>query len=162
MPATTSALQQWRPLQGWCLAWLAGMLVAARRSARQRRSVWQALTKASAASLSFWTCLFASAVCWALPFPRGVRGRRGALPQPKEGEAKHHGHTRYVRAGVDPSRELVVLVHGLSTPLEIYDPMVDVLVAAGFETLAFDWYGRGWSSADDSLQTIELIVAQLE
>ena len=40
---------------------------------------------------------------------------------------------------------LVVLVHGFSTPNFIYQQNVDALNAAGFRTLRFDHFGRGWS-----------------
>lgn len=40
---------------------------------------------------------------------------------------------------------LIVLVHGFSTPNFIYEQNVEALTAAGFRTLRFDHYGRGWS-----------------
>lgn len=40
---------------------------------------------------------------------------------------------------------LVVLVHGFSTPNFIYEQNVEALNAAGFRTLRFDHFGRGWS-----------------
>ena len=40
---------------------------------------------------------------------------------------------------------LVVLVHGFSTPNFIYQQNVEALNAAGFRTLRYDHYGRGWS-----------------
>ena len=40
---------------------------------------------------------------------------------------------------------LVVLVHGFSTPHFIYEQNVEALTAAGFRTLRFDHFGRGWS-----------------
>lgn len=40
---------------------------------------------------------------------------------------------------------LIVLVHGFSTPNFIYAQNVEALNAAGFRTLRFDHFGRGWS-----------------
>ncbi|MEO1043626.1 MAG: alpha/beta hydrolase [Pseudomonadota bacterium] len=40
---------------------------------------------------------------------------------------------------------LVVLVHGFSTPSFIYTQNAEALNAAGFRTLRFDHFGRGWS-----------------
>ncbi len=41
----------------------------------------------------------------------------------------------------------VVCVHGLSTPLQIYDPLVARLTAAGYRVLRYDHLGRGQSAA---------------
>lgn len=43
------------------------------------------------------------------------------------------------------SGPVVILVHGFSTPNFIYEQNVEALVAAGFRTLRFDHFGRGWS-----------------
>lgn len=40
---------------------------------------------------------------------------------------------------------VLVLVHGYSTPHFIYEQNVEALNAAGFRTLRFDHFGRGWS-----------------
>ncbi len=40
---------------------------------------------------------------------------------------------------------VVVLVHGFSTPNFIYEQNVEALTHAGFRTLRFDHFGRGWS-----------------
>lgn len=40
---------------------------------------------------------------------------------------------------------VLVLVHGFSTPNFIYQQNVEALTAAGFRTLRFDHFGRGWS-----------------
>jgi pimeloyl-ACP methyl ester carboxylesterase len=41
---------------------------------------------------------------------------------------------------------VVVLSHGFSTPNFIYEQNVSALNAAGFRTLRYDHFGRGWSS----------------
>lgn len=40
---------------------------------------------------------------------------------------------------------VVVMVHGFSTPHFIYDQNAEALNAAGFRTLRYDHFGRGWS-----------------
>lgn len=40
---------------------------------------------------------------------------------------------------------VIVLVHGFSTPLFIFEQNVEALNAAGYRTLRFDHFGRGWS-----------------
>ncbi|MEL6859811.1 MAG: alpha/beta hydrolase [Pseudomonadota bacterium] len=40
---------------------------------------------------------------------------------------------------------VLVLVHGFSTPNFIYEQNVEALTAAGFRTLRYDHFGRGWS-----------------
>jgi len=40
---------------------------------------------------------------------------------------------------------VIVLVHGFSTPNFIYQQNVEALNAAGYRTLRFDHFGRGWS-----------------
>lgn len=41
--------------------------------------------------------------------------------------------------------QVIVLVHGFSTPNFIYEQNVEALNAAGYRTLRFDHFGRGWS-----------------
>ncbi|MEM9055684.1 MAG: alpha/beta hydrolase, partial [Pseudomonadota bacterium] len=40
---------------------------------------------------------------------------------------------------------VIVMVHGYSTPNFIYEQNVEALNAAGFRTLRYDHFGRGWS-----------------
>jgi len=40
---------------------------------------------------------------------------------------------------------VIVMVHGFSTPHFIYEQNVETLTEAGFRTLRFDHFGRGWS-----------------
>lgn len=54
------------------------------------------------------------------------------------------GITRYELSGpVDGPR--VLLVHGLSGPLDIWNPTLPALTAAGYRVLRYDLYGRGFS-----------------
>ena len=50
---------------------------------------------------------------------------------------------------------VVVLVHGFSTPNFIYAQNVEALTAAGFRTLRFDHFGRGWSDRPRTKYDIE-------
>jgi len=43
------------------------------------------------------------------------------------------------------SGEIVALVHGLTTPLFIWDPMFEMLTKEGFRVLRYDLFGRGYS-----------------
>ena len=51
---------------------------------------------------------------------------------------------------------LIVLVHGFSTPNFIYEQNVEALKAAGFRTLRFDHFGRGWSDRPSTRYDVEL------
>lgn len=54
------------------------------------------------------------------------------------------GQTAYRREG-PRSTPTVVLVHGYSTPSTLWDETVPALNQAGYGTLRYDLYGRGWS-----------------
>jgi len=55
------------------------------------------------------------------------------------------GKLHYRWAGPEDG-PVVVLSHGFSTPNFIYEQNVTALNAAGFRTLRYDHFGRGWSS----------------
>ncbi len=50
---------------------------------------------------------------------------------------------------------VIVLVHGFSTPNFIYQQNVEALNAAGFRTLRFDHFGRGWSDRPKTRYDVE-------
>ena len=50
---------------------------------------------------------------------------------------------------------ILVLVHGFSTPHFIYEQNVEALNEAGFRTLRFDHFGRGWSDRPRTKYDIE-------
>lgn len=52
--------------------------------------------------------------------------------------------THYETAG-SPAGPAVVLVHGFSTPLLIWERTAPALAAAGFHVVAYDLFGRGYS-----------------
>ena len=78
------------------------------------------------------------------------------------------GNVRYSITG-DASRDLIVLMHGLTTSKEVFDEMTEKLVNNNFQVLAFDFYGRGMSDciqpivsetvyAEQSLELIEKFI----
>jgi pimeloyl-ACP methyl ester carboxylesterase len=52
----------------------------------------------------------------------------------------------HYQTGGDVDSQPVVLVHGFSVPMYIYDSTFNALVNAGFRVLRFDLWGRGYSS----------------
>jgi pimeloyl-ACP methyl ester carboxylesterase len=70
------------------------------------------------------------------------------------------GVTHYELDG-DTNGEVVVLVHGFSTPLFVWDPTFRFLVKEGFRVLRYDLYGRGYSDRPLVRYTMDLFVKQL-
>ncbi len=70
------------------------------------------------------------------------------------------GMTHYKLNG-QPGNPWVVLVHGYSTPLYLWDDIADKLASLGFQVLRFDLYGRGYSDRLDTEYNIELFDTQL-
>lgn len=68
--------------------------------------------------------------------------------------ALSHGQIHYRLEGPE-NGPLIVLVHGFSTPNFIYQQNVEALNAAGFRTLRFDHYGRGWSDRPSTKYDID-------
>lgn len=72
-----------------------------------------------------------------------------------------HGITHYEIAGPDTGR-VVVMVHGFSVPSYIWDSTFNALSNAGFRTVRYDLYGRGFSDRPDVAYDGALYDAQLE
>lgn len=70
------------------------------------------------------------------------------------------GMTHYELSGPEGGL-VVVLVHGFSVPYYIYDPTFEFLAAAGFRTLRYDLFGRGWSDRPDLPNDLGFFVRQL-
>ncbi|WP_169569879.1 alpha/beta fold hydrolase [Sneathiella limimaris] len=70
------------------------------------------------------------------------------------------GVTHYQWHGPDDG-EIVVLVHGFSTPSFVWRGIVGTLTGAGYRVLTYDLFGRGWSDRPDLDYTAELFDAQL-
>ena len=70
------------------------------------------------------------------------------------------GITHYDISGPDSGRT-VVLVHGFSVPSYIWDSTVKRLSEAGYRTLRYDLFGRGWSDRPDAPYDGPMYDAQL-
>ena len=70
------------------------------------------------------------------------------------------GVTHYTLDGPD-SGQTVVLVHGFSVPLYIWDSTAAALGNAGYRVIRYDEYGRGWSDRPMVEYTAELYDRQL-
>ncbi len=70
------------------------------------------------------------------------------------------GVTHYDVAGLD-SGQRVLLVHGFSVPLYIWDSTATALSAAGFRVARYDYFGRGYSDRPDIPYTADLYDRQL-
>jgi pimeloyl-ACP methyl ester carboxylesterase len=71
------------------------------------------------------------------------------------------GVTHYELSGM-VGAPLVVLVHGTSGPMGVWDETVPALVAAGYRALRYDLYGRGASARLEVDHDLDLYVGQLE
>ncbi|MFW9905119.1 MAG: alpha/beta fold hydrolase [Candidatus Thorarchaeota archaeon] len=70
------------------------------------------------------------------------------------------GSTHYELDGPEDG-EVIVLVHGFSTPLFIWDPTYEFLVNEGFKVLRYDLYGRGYSDRPKTTYNMDLFIRQL-
>ncbi len=57
--------------------------------------------------------------------------------------------------------DVVVLVHGFSTPLFVWDPVFENLVKEGFRVLRYDLYGRGYSDRPHTTYNMDFFMHQL-
>jgi 3-oxoadipate enol-lactonase len=69
------------------------------------------------------------------------------------------GNVRYSITG-NPNKDLVVLMHGLTTPKEVFDEITEKLVKSQFQVLAFDFYGRGKSDCIQPIPSENVYVEQ--
>lgn len=70
------------------------------------------------------------------------------------------GFTHYELTG-SPEARTVVLVHGFSIPMFIWDRNVSALADAGYRVLRYDLYGRGYSDRPSMKYTMDIFVGQL-
>jgi pimeloyl-ACP methyl ester carboxylesterase len=70
------------------------------------------------------------------------------------------GFTHYELAG-PADKTVVVLIHGFSVPLFLWDPTFAGLVDAGFRVLRYDLFGRGYSDRPDATYDLALFDRQL-
>lgn len=71
------------------------------------------------------------------------------------------GATHYDVSGPDSGRT-VVLVHGFSVPMYIWDSTVTALGAAGYRVLRYDVFGRGYSDRPDAAYDGTFYTRQLD
>lgn len=71
-----------------------------------------------------------------------------------------YGRTRFTLAG-PKSAEAVVFVHGLTMPYPVWGPLPEQLRDAGFLTLVYDLFGRGWSDRPMRDYDLDLFDRQL-
>lgn len=70
------------------------------------------------------------------------------------------GFTHYELAG-PLGKTVIVLIHGFSVPLFLWDPTFTGLVDAGFRVLRYDLFGRGYSDRPDTTYNQALYDRQL-
>lgn len=73
--------------------------------------------------------------------------------------ALSHGAVRIDVQGLDNGLP-VLLIHGLSYPLEVWGPLTERLVAGGWRVIRYDLYGRGYSTWDETPLDNHLLVQQ--
>lgn len=88
--------------------------------------------------------------------------RRAALVEQGHAFAALSAGTVHYELSGPEDGPLVVLVHGVSGPMEVWDEALSPLHAAGFRTLRFDHFGRGWSDRPDRDHDLDLFVGTLE
>ncbi len=79
---------------------------------------------------------------------------------PGKSAALANGTTYYQLDGPQQG-QLVVLIHGMSIPSFVWDQTWEPLVAAGFQVLRYDLYGRGHSDRPKVRHNVQLYVRQL-
>ena len=91
-----------------------------------------------------------------------VRGRPvTALRRPEDRlVALPQGTTRAIWSGPEAG-PVVIAVHGLTTPSEVFAPLADRLADRGVRVLRYDLYGRGGSDPSSEAETAAFFVRQL-
>ncbi len=70
------------------------------------------------------------------------------------------GYVHYELTG-SPESDVVVLIHGFSAPLMVWDQTYEFLVKNGFRVLRYDLFGRGYSDRPKIKYKMELFTKQL-
>ena len=91
--------------------------------------------------------------------PRMSDGRRGSAPGQfaELSQGVTHYHLRGPAEG-----QLVVCIHGLTTPSFVWQPLASGLSTHGFRVLVYDLYGRGFSDRPEGIQDKRFYNRQLE
>ena len=104
------------------------------------------------------------AILFALPFlierrrPAMSDGRRGSAPG--QFVELSQGVTHFQLSGPQDG-QLIVCIHGLSTPSFVWGGLSKGLVAMGFRVLVYDLFGRGYSDRPAGLQNKRFFLQQL-
>ena len=72
------------------------------------------------------------------------------------------GWTNYELAGDSTSEHIIVLIHGGTIPLCIWNAQMKDFHNAGIQTLRYDQYGRGYSARPDTVYSRDLFLRQLK
>ncbi len=72
------------------------------------------------------------------------------------------GWTNYELTENPDAKHTVVLLHGGTIPLCIWEPQMNALRNAGFRILRYDQYGRGFSDRPDTVYSRDLFARQLK
>ncbi|MCP5036652.1 MAG: alpha/beta hydrolase [Rhodobacteraceae bacterium] len=112
----------------------------------------------------WWVIIALIVLVFSLPFllersrkpigAKAIRNADGGFAQLSHGLTHYQWHGR-------KSEQVLVLIHGLSTPSWVFAGLVPGLTMMGFNVLTYDLYGRGLSGRPKAPQTKEFFVAQL-
>lgn len=72
------------------------------------------------------------------------------------------GFTNYELSGPKHASHTVVLIHGGTIPLNIWDAQMEAMRASGFRILRYDQYGRGFSERPNTQYSRTLFTRQLK
>lgn len=92
---------------------------------------------------------------------RGAKGQDGDAGANSGGYAALSQGTTFYRWRGPPGGPVVVAVHGLTTPSQVYDAVAEGLARLGFRVLVYDLYGRGRSGVAQGLQDQAFFLRQL-
>lgn len=67
----------------------------------------------------------------------------------------------HYQLGGNPSGEVIVFIHGFSTPLFIFEPLAKLLEKEGYRTLRLDLFGRGLSDRPNTTYNPDLFKRQI-
>lgn len=95
-----------------------------------------------------------------MSLPELTAERAAASPHAHEFAALDRGHVHYELSG-PTSGQTIVLVHGLTSPMFVWDRIVDGLRARSHRVLRYDLYGRGLSARPRVAYEPQLFQAQL-
>ncbi len=86
-----------------------------------------------------------------MALPALTRERALASPHAHSLVQLEHGHVHFELGGPEGGPPLV-LVHGLTSPMCVWDPVVDALADLGHRVLRYDLYGRGLSARPEGVR----------